>query len=365
MQKVFVYTDSTSITEQNLKNLNPLLSYHWGGLDTEAIREGVCDPSSPFAVTAEPAAADWFMLPMHWSYYLWNARANMPGAVSLANLAREYQKQILIWFKGDLVPIVPFDNAVVFLPGMIRSKARPVQRACPVFIDDPLPKFGNGDTLYRNKHSRPSVGFCGYAASGLGKTLWSVIQCGKLNLLSHIGRYDFEAVPLIPATGKRARALRRLEQTPGLETNFIIRNKYTPPASHRPGNAVDTSRVYFDNILKTDYTLCLRGYGNWSYRFYETLACGRIPIFIDTDCVLPCESVIDWKKYCVWIDSTEIDHIGEKIADFHSAISPDDFIEIQIHCRELWEEHLTPKGFIKYLSVNILSARSREPSVAL
>ena len=349
MQKLFVYTDSSSVTEQGLKNLNPLLSHHWKGLDIDAIRSGICEPSSTLKVISDPAEADWFLLPMHWSYYLWNDRSNMPEAARLANLAGQHNKRLLIWFKGDLVPIIPFDNAVVFLPGMIRSKARPNQKACPVFIDDPLPKFANGDPPYRKKQSRPSVGFCGYASSGIAKTLWSVIQCGKLNLLSHIGRYDYEAIPMIPATGKRAQALRRLERTPGLETNFIIRTKYTPPESHRPKNAIDTSREYFSNILQTDYTVCLRGYGNWSYRFYETLACGRIPIFIDTDCVLPYESDLDWRKYCVWVKDSELDHIADKVAEFHASLSPDAFVELQMACRQLWVERMTIDGFVRYL----------------
>jgi len=145
----------------------------------------------------------------------------------------------------------------------------------------------------------------------------------------------------------RSRALEFLHRHPGIETSFVIRNEYTGPKAF--DGADERARAYFANIYETDYTLCLRGYGNWSYRFYETLACGRIPIFIDTDCVLPGSSMIDWKKYCVWVDQSEIGQIGEKVADFHASISNSDFIEMQMACRQLWLEHLTLEGFMSHL----------------
>jgi len=49
-----------------------------------------------------------------------------------------------------------------------------------------------------------------------------------------------------------------------------------------------------------------------SYRLYEALCCGRIPVFIDTDCVLPYDFMIDWKKYFVWVDQSELPLIAEK-----------------------------------------------------
>ena len=74
--------------------------------------------------------------------------------------------------------------------------------------------------------------------------------------------------------------------------------------------------------------MCQRG-GNFSYRFYETLSCGRIPVFVDTDCVLPADDLVDWQKICVWVDESELDEISDRVAGFHSALSPSDFTEMQ------------------------------------
>jgi len=78
---------------------------------------------------------------------------------------------------------------------------------------------------------------------------------------------------------------------------------------------------------------------------YETLSFGRIPIFINTDCVLPYDFAIDWKKYCVWVDESELPFIADKVADFHNALAPQEFEDLQYECRRMWEEWLSPEGF--------------------
>ena len=64
---------------------------------------------------------------------------------------------------------------------------------------------------------------------------------------------------------------------------------------------------FYENMVSSDYIVCVRGGGNFSVRLYETLAMGRIPIFINTDCLLPLNKSIDWKKHVVWIEREDID----------------------------------------------------------
>ncbi|NEP12115.1 MAG: exostosin family protein [Symploca sp. SIO2C1] len=98
-------------------------------------------------------------------------------------------------------------------------------------------------------------------------------------------------------------------------------------------------------MIQSDYILCCRGSGNYSYRLYETLCMGRIPIFINTDCTLPYDFLIDWKEYCVWIEESEIDQASSKLIDFHNSLSEKDFINLQYKCREIWLKWLSPEGF--------------------
>ena len=48
-----------------------------------------------------------------------------------------------------------------------------------------------------------------------------------------------------------------------------------------------TTLEYYENIKNSDYVLVFKRTGNFSIRLYETLMMGRIPIFINTDCLLP------------------------------------------------------------------------------
>src|SRR5919108_319285 len=140
----------------------------------------------------------------------------------------------------------------------------------------------------------------------------------------------------------RAEALRRLATSNRVATNFLVRRSFLGGAI-KAGN-VDAKtmqqvrREYVENMVESDYVLCARGAGNFSYRLYETLSCGRIPVFVDTDCVLPYEWVIDWRAHCVWVDAGELGQIGPRVLEFHESLSDDDFVELQRRCRELWEE---------------------------
>ena len=104
-------------------------------------------------------------------------------------------------------------------------------------------------------------------------------------------------------------------------------------------------REYVENIAESDYVLCARGIGNFSYRLYETLSMGRIPIFIDTDCVLPLDFDIDWRDYCVWVDTGDVDRIGDRVLEFHESLSDAEFEERQRAARRVWETHISPEGF--------------------
>ena len=65
---------------------------------------------------------------------------------------------------------------------------------------------------------------------------------------------------------------------------------------------------------------------------------GRIPILIDTDTSLPFEKIIDWSKYIIKINESEIDQLPLLISK--CKIHP-------IDVRRLWEEYFSPEGYMK------------------
>ena len=281
--------------------------------------------------------ADFVATPRVWGAYAVSRDLEEP--LALAEEARQARKPFLIWHTGDLNPIVPSPDWLVFVNAVDRSARRPTWFVAPRFIEDPLSVYAGGATARVGKSSSPHVGFCGYASSSSLKLAYSVLQNLEFRVMYHAGRRMYEPPPLIPATLLRAKVLRALEQDAGIETDFIIRTRYK----------TGSMQEFYRNVLETDYTVCMRGYGNWSVRLYETLACGRIPVFIDTDCGLPFDDTVDWRHYCVWVPGSDASRAGDYVREFHDSISTADFRARQRECRILWETRLSLSGFLSHL----------------
>jgi hypothetical protein len=150
-------------------------------------------------------------------------------------------------------------------------------------------------------------------------------------------------------TSVRAKALRLLRDHDGIDTNFLERERFLGGAISRgrldPAAMRRVRDEYVRNMVESDYVLCSRGAGNFSYRLYETLSCGRIPVFVETDTVLPYDFVLDWRDYCVWVDESELESIGDRVLAFHNNLGEHEFVELQRECRRFWEEYLAPEGF--------------------
>jgi hypothetical protein len=113
-------------------------------------------------------------------------------------------------------------------------------------------------------------------------------------------------------------------------------------------------------MAHTDYTLCLRGGGNFSKRFYETLAMSRIPVLVDTDCLLPFESVFSWESHIVRVPDADLEQLPQRVADDFSGSGSAGLADRQRRCRKLWEDWLSFGGFHRQLARLILDSRTRE-----
>jgi hypothetical protein len=255
-----------------------------------------------------------------------------PEIVEVANEARRRNLGCVFFSWGDVDEPVSVPYGTVYRHSLFADQRLENEQAMPAEISDPQSEMGF--KIYpREKSDAPSVGFCGFVSNPVMRTTYRLM-----------GRHR-KAKGLII----RARALRALKRVRGLQTKFISRQSFWAGARgrfHRSAAAEYKPRAAFwDNVMNNDYTLCVRGAGNYSYRFYEVLAAGRIPLFINTGCVLPFEDEIDWKRHCVWVEEDQIDSAGEILMDFHSRLSPRQFRARQLANRTLWESKLSPLAF--------------------
>jgi hypothetical protein len=204
--------------------------------------------------------------------------------------------------------------------------------------------YCQGKLKLRPKRDIPVIGFCGQASTFPLQTAYR-----KLRLKLQQRQYRQEKLkwepPPFETAAFRARVLKRFENQPGIQANYIMRTRYQAGETQDKSHHHPTKLEFVNNILDSDYTLCMRGGGNFSVRFYETLCLGRIPIFIDTDCLLPFQDEIDYPSYFPWIDVQDLPHTAEIVRSFHARLSADDFIDLQKACRALWLEHMTADGF--------------------
>ena len=261
---------------------------------------------------------------------------------------RNIKQNVIAFNAGDFGVRIPFlKNLVVIRTSGYKSKFTNNEYSIPVFISDPLKKHFKTDKLFDNTYqTKAVVGFCGQANPSRLNAVKEKFKILLRNIKSYVGIGNNEPQRFLASSLLRASILEKLEDSENVETNFILRKKYRAGVTSNKG-VHKTTLEFYDNLKNSDYVVCVRGAGNFSIRLYEALAMGKIPIFINTDCALPLDDEIDWKKDTVWVEYNERGQVVQKVKDFHNSLSEDDFIDLQHTNRNLWKEKLTMGGFFK------------------
>lgn len=297
-----------------------------------------------FQLVESPNEADLFVLPMAWNFYYKHKKVEQ--AVAFVERAKPFNKPIITWNSGDYSVPLPVSDVYLFQANGYQSRRKEKQFAIPSFINDPLKELGQNDITILKKETQPQVGFCGQANDAILLNLKRIFSGGykKIKFYAHLSY--FEPHPLFPPTILRANVLAKIEKCGRIKTDIIKRTHYSPIRNNDLNNK--RRQEFLSNVQNNAYTVCVRGTGNFSLRFYEVLAAGRIPVFINTDCILPYDQKINWKKYCVWVELDELDQLPQKILSFHEALDAPAFSNLQLQCRKLWESRLSFAGFHAY-----------------
>jgi len=298
-------------------------------------------------IVNEPKAAQLAVLPMSFNYYVLHSQ--FEKALAFINMAKHEGLAILTWSSGDL-GVKPFvTDEYVFRTSGYQSKRLPKQFAFPVFFEDPLLKnFDTKEIVLRTKGVNPIVGFCGQAYAPFHKNIYDFLRTLVRNVSFYLKHSPYEPQSLYPPTLLRKKIVEHLEKHASIQTNFIIRKAYRAGAKSAAAKK-QTTEEYYRNMMESDYIVCVRGNGNFSARLYETLAMGRIPIIVNTDCVYPWDDLLDWKKIGVWVEQDEVSQIPDIVSAFHANISRVNFEKAQLNARKVWTEYLSMSGFFSTL----------------
>lgn len=230
------------------------------------------------------------------------------GIIESIQLALQHRKKVVAFYNDDnSKPSTLPDCVDLYRTSLYRSTQKVNEFSLPAWSED----FGTPDALsIRYKLAKPVIGFCGAYTHSI-----------------------------------RQEAIFQLNNNTDIETNFIIRDNYWGGNIH----GKQLREEYVENIINSDLILCCRGAGNFSYRLFETMSLGRIPIIVNTDIALPCEDVIDWRSISIWIDN--VLDINKAIYDFWTRTSNADYIYLQKKIRQTYDQFISPAGFTQYLSL--------------
>jgi hypothetical protein len=240
--------------------------------------------------------------------------------IEINNILRSYsnEKKVVSFLVSDYEhELENFENFILFRTSTNREKLKQNEYVLPYIFGPFLDKF-----IPLNKTEKPLIGFCGFY--------------GKNEHLT-----------------KRRETCDFFNSKELVNTNFIIRKKFWGGIP----NDTNLIKEFKNNILNSHFTLCNRGAGNFSIRFYQVLSLGRIPIVLNDNTVLPFEDLINWQDYII-IENT-LEKLYDKTLKYWKSNSPEQIINNQKKCRELYDKFFTFENYGKFIELKLLEFKKK------
>lgn len=297
-----------------------------------------------FELTDSAAEADYLLIPHEYFLVARNAAGYLE---QFLRLARTHQKKILAFTHTDIDEEIPYSDIIIFRISQYRFKMRNNEVLMPPYAEDLL---GSAPLPLRHKENRkPVVGFCGWAKLTQPREQAAYyVKLAQLAVKNFLTRNQHGAVHK-SGIWFRKKALQALKKSSLIETNFLIRDSFSGHQSTIKLDPEAARKEYIDNMINSDFALAVKGGGNNSLRFYEALSLGRVPVLLDTDCVLPLEDVINYKEFTLIVDYKDIDKIAAKISDFYSQLDEESYKNMQLKGRQAFAQYLRMDSFFRQI----------------
>jgi len=226
-----------------------------------------------------------------------------PIFLKLDTLSKRFAKPLLCFYNDDNDSIFEISSNVhLFRTSFYNHTKLDTEISLPAFSPD----YFNGVFL---DSPGCSIGYCGHCLHG---------------------RFEY---------------LNELQHSMDISYDFILRDGFWAKGIDK----ITARREYFTNMENNLFTFCYRGAGNFSYRFYETLMMGRIPVLVDTDCVFLHRELLT-EDVGLILNENEIssDKVGKKIREYYE-LNLHRLGEIQRKNRILWEKYYSIIGFLNFI----------------
>ena len=195
-----------------------------------------------------------------------------------------------------------FDNLILLRTSLQASKKRENEFVIPYLFECKKEAFPTS-----KESAAPRVGFCGW-------------------------------------TRNRRKILRTFQESTRVRSNFIKRRRFWGGDPHNQ----ELVQSFYENMRTNQFVIAQRGVGNFSMRFYQTLAAGRIPVLVNTDMELPFASEIPWRDFIVFENSEQ--ECLERVVRCHREGKTE---EMQTKCAETFHAYLSRDKYFAHLSKHL------------
>lgn len=121
----------------------------------------------------------------------------------------------------------------------------------------------------------------------------------------------------------------------------------------------DKSQAFVELMSRSVFALCPRGYGKTSFRMYEAMQLGCIPVYIYDEAWLPYTDVLDWNEFAVLVHVSE----AASLHDLLSSKTEADIRRMRQRLAEVYPRYFTFEGTAQQV-LRYVAARSAARSLA-
>jgi hypothetical protein len=250
--------------------------------------------------------------------------------------AKKAGKKVLISAYQDALDPIDIPEAIILRPSLMCSRKLPNEICMPAYVEDLGSIHG---VVPLHKSEQLPVGF-------MGKAEFSNM---KEHVRYMLRNYVLRQGPAREGMYFRRRALQELGRESRIALSATARKKYSAHQNSIELPPEEARKQFVASIQDNLCTLAPRGDGNYSLRFYETLALGRIPILIDTDMVLPLEDHIAYDEFIVRIPFQDLSRLPELLLAWYDGHSDAELLSMQEKAREVFVTKLYMPAFLQTL----------------